>query len=111
LIERQGRVAGSLGEPAILNIRLPHLLFLLGIALLTAGPMLVSYQAIGWFMHGYWTGMPLSVFWSWIGGAYPNVGWHGDLVADWVNWFFNQPLSLVSVVTGAALIWVCRSHI
>jgi hypothetical protein len=44
-----------------------RLLFLLGFAFLAAGPMIVGYQAIGWFMHGHWTGMPFSVFWSWIG--------------------------------------------
>jgi hypothetical protein len=88
-----------------------RLLFLLGIALLAAGPMIVGYQTIGWFMHGHWTGMPFSVFWSWIGGAYPNFGWQRDPVADWSNWFFNRPLSLVSVASGAALIWMGRHHI
>jgi hypothetical protein len=89
-------------------MRLPQLLFALGLALLAAGLMLVGYQAIGWLQHGYWTGMPFIVFWSWIGGTYPNARWEGDEI---VYWLLRQPLSVVSAVTGAALIWICRSHI
>lgn len=93
------------------KVRVSQLLFLLGIALLAAGPIIVGYQAIGWFMRGHWIGMPFSVFWFWIGGPHPNGGWQVDQVGDWLGWFFKQPLSLVSVVTGAALIWMCRNHI
>jgi hypothetical protein len=66
-----GWVYGRLKEVDMFTGEPRRLLLLLGIALFAAGPTIVGYQAIGWFMHGYWTGMPFSVFWSWIGGATP----------------------------------------
>jgi hypothetical protein len=88
-----------------LSVRLP---FLLGIALFAAGPMILGYQAIGWLVHGYWIGMPLSAFWSWLGGPYPGARLDGD---ELLYWLFRQPLSVVSVVTGAAVIFMSRNRV
>jgi hypothetical protein len=86
-------------------IRLP---LLLGIALFAAGPMILGYQAIGWLVHGYWIGMPLSAFWSWLGGPYPGARLDGD---ELLYWLFRQPLSAVSVVTGAAVMLMSRNRV
>jgi hypothetical protein len=88
-----------------LPVRLP---FLLGIALFAAGPMILGYQAIGWLVHGYWIGMPLSAFWSWLGGPYPGARLDGD---EPLYWLFRQPSSVVSVVTGAAVIFMSRNRV
>jgi hypothetical protein len=84
--------------------RLPHWL---GVALFAAGPMILCYQAVGWLVHGYWTGMPFSTFWSWVGGPYPSSRFDGD---ELLYWAFRQPLSAVSVVAGAAVVLMSRNR-
>ena len=70
--------------------------------------MILGYQAIGWLVHSYWTEMPFSIFWSWLGGPYPRARFDGD---ELLYWLFRQPLSVVSVVTGAAVLFVSRNRV
>jgi hypothetical protein len=85
-------------------VRLP---LFFGIALVAAGPVILGYQAIGWLVHGYWPGMSVGTFWSWLGAPYPSSHFDGD---ELLYWAFRQPLSAVSVVTGAAVVFMSRNR-
>ena len=80
----------------------------LGTVLLAAGPMLLAYQAIGWLSHGYWPGLSVGTLWSWLGGPYPSSRFDGD---ELLYWAFRQPLSAVSVLAGAAIVFMSRNRV
>jgi hypothetical protein len=70
--------------------------------LIATGLASVAWQYSMWLRDGYWHALPFIVAWTWTESPLPEYGW---LSVGWDGWWiFKQPLSIVLLAVGWALL-------
>ncbi len=85
---------------------MPTIIIFIGLDMLLAALAIGFGQGLHWWFSGTWTPLAISDVWVATFGTQPEPLLKPQLVAKFVGWLLNQPLSVILLFVGGIMTWI-----